>query len=47
MPRLIFLVYGTVTFNYQLRFSTVEISDVITELMLSPKFEAEQFTIAE
>jgi len=37
----------TIAFDYQLRFSTIEVSNIITELMLAPEFESEQSTIAE
>ena len=37
----------TITFDYQLCFSTKEISNVVANLMLSPEFESEESAIAE
>jgi hypothetical protein len=47
MPRLIWIVRRTIAFNYQLGFVTIEVSDVVTKLMLSPKFEPEQLAISQ
>jgi hypothetical protein len=39
MPRIISLVNFPVTFNNQVGFTAEEVCDVISKLMLAPKFE--------
>ncbi|HEX3143897.1 MAG TPA: hypothetical protein VHQ64_07990 [Pyrinomonadaceae bacterium] len=39
MARLIDLVYGAITFDYQISFSTKKVCYVITKLMLATKLE--------
>ena len=38
-PRLVDLVYGAITFDYQISFSTKKVCYVITKLMLATKLE--------
>jgi len=47
MPSLIVSMYRTVTFDYQLSLMTIEVHDIISELMLSSKLQPEQLTISE
>jgi hypothetical protein len=47
MPLLIVFMYRAVTFDYQLSLVTIEVHNIISELMLSSKLEPEQLTISE
>jgi len=47
MPLLIVFMYWAVTFDNQLGLMTIEICDIIAELMLASKLEPEQLTISE
>ena len=47
MPGFISIMDRTIAFDYQICFTTKEISDVSAQLMLSSKFEAEQPAISK
>jgi len=47
VPSFISIVDCTIAFDNQICFTTKEICDVITNLMLSSKFEAEQPAISK
>ncbi|HMH41916.1 MAG TPA: hypothetical protein VK557_00410 [Pyrinomonadaceae bacterium] len=47
VPGFIPIVYFAIAFDYQTCFTTKEVCDVITELMLSPEFEAEQPAVSK
>jgi hypothetical protein len=41
MPLLIWFMYGAIALNYELGLVTIEISDVVSKLMLSSELEPE------
>ena len=47
VPSLMVIVHGAIAFNNEVGIATVEVSDVITKLVLSSELETEQLTIAE
>jgi hypothetical protein len=47
MPLFAFLMNGTIAFDSQASFVTVEIRDVIANLMLSSELKTEQSTISK
>ena len=47
VPSFISIVYFSIAFDHQICFTTKEIRDVITDLMLPPEFEAEQLAISK
>jgi hypothetical protein len=41
MPLLVGFVYRAIAFNNQLGIATIEVSDIVSKLMLSSEFESE------
>jgi len=47
MPSLRSAVDAAIALNYQARFIAIEIGNIFANLMLSPKLESEQLTVAQ
>jgi len=47
MPPLIVFMYEPVTFDNQLGLVTIEVCDIVAELMLSSELESQQLTISK
>jgi len=44
---LTIIMNGSIAFDYELRFATIEVGDIVSKLMLSPEFETEELAIAQ
>jgi len=47
MPLLVRFVRGPIAFNNKISLVAIEVSDVITKLMLPPEFESKELSIPQ
>ncbi len=47
LPLLVSIVNSTITFDYQLRFTAIKVSNVSSNLVLTSELEPEQLAIAK